>query len=289
MTEVLLEQTLNGVQLGITLFLLASGLTLVLGIMRLVNLAHGSLYMLGAYLAFSVQHVSNSFSLGLVVGAIATGLIGALLERLIFERLYARGYLEQVIVSFGAVMFLDEFVRVVWGPLPLAASIPAPFDGSVEIVAGLFYPVWRLVIIAAGIAISLLLYFIVTKTRLGMMVRAGASDRRMIAALGINIRDLYTAVFAGGAVLAALAGSLAGPLYSVQIGMGEPILVQSLIAIVIGGIGSIRGAAIAAVLVGVADTLGRVFLPAGISQVGIYLFMAAILFWRPRGLFPAHV
>ena len=289
MIAVLLEQALNGLQLGVTLFLLASGLTLVLGIMRLVNLAHGALYMVGAYIAFSIQSASGSFSLGLVVAAAATALIGAVLERLLFERLYERGYLEQVIVSFGAVMFLDELVRVLWGPLPLDAPIPNVFDWSVELLPGLLYPVYRLFIIGVGLLLSVLLYILVTHTRIGMMVRAGASDRGMVSALGINIRDLYTAVFAGGAALAALAGAMAGPIYSVQIGMGEPVLVQSLIAIVIGGIGSIRGAAIAAVLVGISDTLGRVFLPPGISQITIYVFMATILVWRPRGLFPAHV
>jgi branched-chain amino acid transport system permease protein len=289
MIAVLLEQALNGLQLGVTLFLLASGLTLVLGIMRLVNLAHGALYMVGAYIAFSIQSASGSFSLGLLAAAAATALIGAVLERLLFERLYERGYLEQVIVSFGAVMFLDELVRVLWGPLPLDAPIPNVFDWSVELLPGLLYPVYRLFIIGVGLLLSVLLYILVTHTRIGMMVRAGASDRGMVSALGINIRDLYTAVFAGGAALAALAGAMAGPIYSVQIGMGEPVLVQSLIAIVIGGIGSIRGAAIAAVLVGVSDTLGRVFLPPGISQITIYVFMAAILVWRPRGLFPAHV
>ncbi|MDB5405266.1 MAG: Branched-chain amino acid transporter permease [Rhodospirillales bacterium] len=289
MIAVLLEQALNGLQLGVTLFLLASGLTLVLGIMRLVNLAHGSLYMVGAYIAFTIQSASGSFSLGLLAAAAATALIGAVLERLLFERLYQRGYLEQVIVSFGAVMFLDELVRVLWGPLPLKAPMPEVFDWSVELLPGLLYPTYRLAIIAVGMVVSILLYLLVTHTRIGMMVRAGASDRSMISALGVNIRDLYTAVFAGGAALAAIAGTMAGPIYSVQIGMGESVLVQSLIAIVIGGIGSIRGAAIAAVLVGVSDTIGRVFLPPGIAQITVYVFMAAVLVCRPRGLFPAHV
>ncbi len=288
MLAVLLEQTLNGLQLGVTLFLLASGLTLVLGIMRLVNLAHGSLYMIGAYVAFTVQSASGFFSLGIVAAAIATGLLGAVLERVLFGQLYSRGYLEQVIVSFGVTMFLDELVRVTWGPLPLPAEIPALLSGSVELLSGLLYPTYRLFIVSVGLLISILLYIVITHTRLGMIIRAGASDRRMISALGINIRDLYTVVFAGGAALAAVAGAIAGPIYSVQIGMGEPILVQSLIAIVIGGVGSIRGAAVAAVLVGVTDTLGRVFLPPGISQITVYVFMAAVLALRPRGLFPAH-
>jgi len=283
MLPILLEQTLNGLQLGVTLFLLASGLTLVLGIMRLVNLAHGSLYMVGAYVAFTVQPATGSFLLALFAAVIATAILGAVLERFLFEKLYSRGYLEQVIVSFGLIMFLDELVRVVWGPLPLPAAIPDMFEWSIELLPGLLYPSYRLVIIAAGLVVSILLYFLVTHTKLGMMVRAGASDRRMISALGINIRDLYTAVFAGGAALAALAGTMA-----VQIGMGEAILVQSLITIVIGGIGSIRGTAIAAVLVGITDTLGRVFLPPGISQIAIYVFMTIVLVWRPRGLVPAH-
>ena len=269
MFAVLLEQAFNGLQLGVTIFLLASGLTLVLGIMRLVNLAHGSLYMVGAYVAFTVQSATGFFSFGVLAAAVITGLLGAILERLLFGRLYERDYLEQVIVSFGVVMFLDELIRVIWGPLPLPAEIPELFSGRIEIIPGLLYPVYRLVVLAVGIAVSVTLYFVIARTRLG-------------------IRDLYTIVFAGGAMLAALAGAIAGPIYSVQIGMGEPILVQSLIAIVIGGVGSIRGAAVAAVLVGLTDTLGRVLLPAGISQITVYVFLAAILVLRPRGLFPAH-
>ena len=288
MFAVLLEQAFNCLQLGVTIFLMASGLTLVLGIMRLVNLAHGSLYMVGAYVAFTVQSATGFFSFGVLAAAVITGLLGAILERLLFGRLYERDYLEQVIVSFGVVMFLDELIRVIWGPLPLPAEIPELFSGRIEIIPGLLYPVYRLVVLAVGIAVSVTLYFVIARTRLGITIRAGASDRRMIGALGVNIRDLYTIVFAGGAMLAALAGAIAGPIYSVQIGMGEPILVQSLIAIVIGGVGSIRGAAVAAVLVGLTDTLGRVLLPAGISQITVYVFLAAILVLRPRGLFPAH-
>ena len=288
MISVLLEQTLNGLQLGVTLFLVASGLTLVLGIMRLVNLAHGALYMVGAYLAFSVRGSTGSFTLGLLAALFGTALVGAVLERLLFERLYERGYLEQVIVSFGAVMFLDELVRVVWGPLPLDAPIPDLLTASVELMPGLVYPVYRLFIIGVGVIVAVLLYLVVTHTRLGMMIRAGSSDRRMIRALGVNVRALFTIVFAGGAALAALAGTLAGPIYAVQIGMGEPVLVQSLIAIVIGGIGSIRGAAIAAIIVALGDTMGRIFLPGGAAQITVYVIMAAILVWRPRGLLPAH-
>ena len=288
MISVLLEQALNGLQLGVTLFLVASGLTLVLGVMRLVNLAHGSLYMVGAYLAFSVRNGTGSFTLGLVVAMVGTALAGALLERLLFEHLYERSFLDQVIVSFGAVMFLDELVRVVWGPLPLDAPIPEVLSASVELMPGLIYPVYRLFIIGVGLVVSVLLYVVVTHTRLGMTIRAGSSDRRMIKALGVNIRDLFTIVFAGGAALAALAGTLAGPIYAVQIGMGDPVLVQSLIAIVIGGVGSIRGAAIAAVIVGLGDTFGRILLPGNLAQITVYVIMALVLVWRPRGLMPAH-
>ena len=288
MISVLLEQALNGLQLGVTLFLVASGLTLVLGVMRLVNLAHGSLYMVGAYLAFSVRNGTGSFTLGLVVAMVGTALAGALLERLLFEHLYERSFLDQVIVSFGAVMFLDELVRVVWGPLPLDAPIPEVLSASVELMPGLIYPVYRLFIIGVGLVVSVLLYVVVTHTRLGMTIRAGSSDRRMIKALGVNIRDLFTIVFAGGAALAALAGTLAGPIYAVQIGMGDPVLVQSLIAIVIGGVGSIRGAAIAAVIVGLGDTFGRILLPGNLAQITVYVIMALVLLWRPRGLMPAH-
>jgi branched-chain amino acid transport system permease protein len=244
--------------------------------------------MVGAYVAFTVQSASGFFSIGILTAAIATGFLGAVLERTLFGQLYGRGYLEQVIVSFGVIMFLDELVRLTWGPLPLPAEIPTLLNGSVELLPGLLYPIYRLFIVGLGLLISVLLYVVVAHTRLGMIIRAGASDRGMISALGINIRDLYTVVFAGGAMLAAIAGAIAGPIYSVQIGMGEPILVQSLIAIVIGGVGSIRGAAVAAVLVGVTDTLGRVFLPPGISQITVYVFMAAVLALRPRGLFPSH-
>jgi len=270
------------------LFLLSAGLTLVLGIMRFVNLAHGAFYMIGAYLAFTIELQAGSFVIGLLGSLAITALFGCVLERLLIERFYARGYLDQVLLSFGIVFFLNEMVRIIWGQLPLRAPIPDAFAGAVEIIPGMQYPAYRLLIIAVGLLVAFGLYILVARTRLGMLIRAGASDRMMLGALGVNVRRLFTVVFGIGAALAALAGTMAGPIFSVQIGMGEGVLVQALVIIVIGGIGSIRGAAIASVLVGIMDTSGRIVLPPAIAQISIYLLMAAVLFWRPRGLFPAH-
>jgi branched-chain amino acid transport system permease protein len=244
--------------------------------------------MIGAYAAFTVQLYSGSFFLGLVGSLIATALFGCLVERLLIGRLYARSYLDQVLFCFGLILFLNEMVRMIWGSAPLRASVPPPFQGAVEILPGLEYPAFRLLVIAVGVVVAVGLYVLVVRTRLGMLIRAGASDRMMIGALGINIRRLFTIVFGLGAALAALAGTMAGPLFSVQIGMGEGILIEALVVIVIGGVGSVRGAAVAALLVGIIDTSGRVLFPPAIAQVTIYVLMAAVLFWRPRGLFPAH-
>jgi branched-chain amino acid transport system permease protein len=297
------EQCLNGLQLGVMLFLMAAGLTLVFGIMNLVNLAHGSLYMVGAYLATAVFNWSGSFLLGVLFALPATLAIGMLVEVVALRRLYERDHLDQVLATFGLILFFNEAVAIVWGRTALFTRVPRALAGHIMVLPGVSYPTYRAVIILVGLAVALLLYLLVSRTRLGMLIRAGASNRTMVAALGVNIRLLYTLVFGFGAALAALGGLMAGPIYNVQPGMGEEILIQVLVVIVIGGIGSIRGALVGAVVVGMVDTLGRAFLkpllstmlgPIAAQSAGpalasmlIYLLMAAVLFFRPQGLFPA--
>ena len=286
------------------LFLLAAGLTLILGIMNLVNLAHGSLYMVGAFVAASVARLTDSFLLGLLAALPVTALVGMLVEVVVLRRLYARGHLDQVLATFGLILFFNELVRILWGPRALFLDVPAWLSGTVEIIPGAPYPAYRLAIIAVGLAVALFLYLLTTRTRLGMLIRAGANNREMVAALGIDINRFYTLVFGLGAMLAALAGVMAGPIYAVEVGMGEDILILTFVVIVIGGIGSTRGALMGALLVGMVDTLGRAFLPtmlkafmepatadgvgASLASMAIYILMAVILVWRPRGLFPAH-
>src|SRR5688572_21160046 len=297
------EQVLNGLQLGVMLFLVAAGLTLVFGIMNLVNLAHGSLYMLGAYLAVAFLTWTGSFAASVVLALLATLVIGMLVEVVALRTLYARDHLDQVLATFGLILFFNEAVAIVWGRAALFATVPPALGGFVEILPRLRYPVHRGVIILVGLAVALLLYVVVTHTRLGMLIRAGASNRTMVAALGVNIRLLYTVVFGFGAALAALGGLMAGPIYTVQPGMGEELLIEVLVVIVIGGIGSIRGALVGAVVVGMVDTLGRAFLkpmlatiisPTAADSAGpalasmlIYILMVAVLYFRPQGLFPA--
>ncbi len=299
-----LEQSLNGLQFGLMLFLLAAGLTLVFGIMDMINLAHGSLYMLGAYLIATVTSASGSFWLGLALGIAATAAIGALLELTVLRRLYQRDHLSQVLGTFAILLISNESVRMIWGSQPIALNPPQALAGPVELWPGFHYPAYRLFIIGVGLAVALLLYLLVTRTRYGMQVRAGASNREMALAMGVDVRRLFTAVFALGAALCALAGGLLGPLLAVQVGMGESILILAFVVIVIGGIGSIRGALLGALLVGVVDTAGRALLPAlmarllsseaaasagaALASVLIYLLMACVLFLRPQGLFPAR-
>ncbi|SDR49001.1 amino acid/amide ABC transporter membrane protein 1, HAAT family [Rhizobiales bacterium GAS191] len=283
-----LEQSLNGVQLGVMLFLVAAGLTLVFGIMNFINLAHGALYMLGAYFAVTAQTLTGSFLLALAFALPATALVGVAVEMTTLRRLYARSHLDQVLCSFGLIMFANAAVRFIFGPLPKRAALPPLLAGTVEIIPGAPYPAFRLAIILVGLAVAAFLFVLVTRTRLGMLIRAGASDRDMAAALGIDIKRLFTWVFALGAALAALAGAMAGPLLAVQVGMGDSILILTLVVIVIGGVGSIRGAVVAALLVGLIDTFGRVLLPPALADIGIYVLMAMVLAFRPRGLFPAH-
>jgi branched-chain amino acid transport system permease protein len=283
-----LVQGLNGMQLGVMLFLMASGLTLIFGVMNLLNLAHGSTYMLGAYLAAWLQLRTGSFLLALVLALPATFLIGALIEVVAMRRLYARDHLDQVLVTFALILCFNELVRMLWGPQALFMSLPDGLSGYVAILPGVVYPAYRLMIIGAGLLVALLLYVMIMKTRLGMLIRAGASHREMVGALGVNIKLLYTVLFGIGSALAGLAGMLAGPILSIESGMGDPVLILALVVIVIGGLGSIRGALLASIMVGVADTFGRILLPPALASMVIYLLMAAILSRRPQGLFSAN-
>ena len=255
--------------------------------MNFINLAHGTLYMIGAFFAVTVQLLTGSYLLALIVGIAGTAVVGLAIEWLIAQPLYERDHLDQVLCTFGIILFLNELARVIWGAAPLRMDVPGFLDGSVNL-GGISYPTYRLMIIAVSALVALGLHLVITRTRLGMLIRAGAADRLMIVGLGVNIQFLYELVFAAGAALAALAGILAAPIYTVQTGMGDHILILTLVVIVIGGIGSVHGALIASLLVGVVDTIGRVTLPAGFGNILIYVPMAMILFWRPRGLFPAH-
>jgi len=296
-------QLLNGFQLGILLFLLSAGLTLVLGIMNFVNLAHGSLYMMGAYFAAATFGATGSFIAAAVVSIPATLVLGLVLERLVLSKLYARDHLYQVLATFGLILILNEVVRYFWGTASIFMNVPDALSGTVNLF-GLPYPSYRFVIIAVGLLVGASLYFVIHKTRVGMLIRAGASDATMVSALGVNIRLVNSMVFGVGAALAGLAGLMAGPILSVQPGMGEPILILTLVVIVTGGIGSIRGAFYGALIVGIVDTIGRAFLPTllreifersvaqaagpAIASMLIYLLMAAVLAVRPQGLFPVR-
>jgi branched-chain amino acid transport system permease protein len=299
--DYLLLQMLNGVQLGLLMFLLAAGLTLTFGIMDLVNLAHGSLYMMGAYIAWTLIGWTDSFVLGALLALPATFLLGVVVEATVMRRLYGRDHLDQVLATFGLILFFNELVRAVWGPAGKSIAVPAFLARTVEILPGVPYPAYRFAIIVTGAAVAALLAWLVARTRLGMLIRAGASNRRMIGALGVNIELLFSLVFGLGAVFAGLAGLMAAPLSSVKIGMGDDILIVAFVIIVIGGIGSIKGAFVAAMVVGQIDIIGRAFLPdllktflsnsaassaaPAISQVLVYIVMAGVLVWRPTGLF----
>jgi branched-chain amino acid transport system permease protein len=302
--SLILVQGLNGLQLGVMLFLMAAGLTLVFGIMDLINLAHGSLYMIGAYLTATFAAYFDSFVLGLLLAVPATAAIGALLEISALRTLYARDHLDQVLATFGLILFFNALVRIVWGPSAVFLSPPEFLAGQVSILPGVTYPAIRLAIIVVGLAVALGLWLLIARTRLGKQIRAGASNREVAGALGIDIRRTFTIVFALGAGLAALAGGMAGSILAVQVGMGEQILILTFVVIVIGGLGSVKGALIGALLVGMADTLGRVLLPelfglmfrpsvadgvgGAVGSMVIYLLMAGVLLLRPRGLFGAR-
>lgn len=296
----LAEQVLNGLQLGVMLFLVAAGLTLVFGVMGLINLAHGSLYMVGAFAAAWVSKASGSFALGIMASILAAGLAGLIAELVVMRRLYRRDHLDQVLATFALILVFSEGTRWLFGAFPLFLDKPALLSGPITLPGGIRYPLYRLLLILVGIIVAVGLYLLVERTRTGMRIRAGQSDREMVAALGIDINRLYTLVFALGAALAGLAGSLVGALQSVQVGMGEPMLILAFVVIVIGGIGSIRGAFVGALLVGLTDTLGRALLPrfidsllpsettsygAILASLLIYLLMAIVLIIRPNGLF----
>ena len=303
-TTLLIVQILNGLQLGVLLFLIAAGLTLVFGVMDFINLAHGVQYMLGAYLAVMFHGLTGNFLAALVLALTAALAFGLLLEFAVFRHLYDRDHLDQVIATFGIILFLNQGVKLVWGAAPLSLPIPDAFSGAVVLMPGLLYPVWRLVIIASGLATAVLLYALIRFTRVGMLVRAGATDAAMVSALGVDIRRLFMIVFGFGTMLAGFAGVMIAPILSVEPGMGDTILILAFVVIVIGGIGSIRGAFLAAMMVGLVDTLGRSFAvdilrlvmaPSPARTVGpaiasmlTYLLMAIVLYVRPAGLFPAR-
>lgn len=286
------------------LFLMASGMTLVFGIMNLINLAHGSLFMVGAYLCATVFQQTGSFLLGLLAALVGTGIVGIAVEVIALRTLYRRDHLDQVLATFGLILFFNELIKIVWGPRALFLDVPAALSGTIEIIPGAPYPAFRLAIIAVGIVIAIFLYLLITRTRLGMLIRASSTNREMVGALGVNVKLLYTLVFGLGALLAGLAGAMAGPLIAVEVGMGEDILILTFVVIVIGGIGSIRGALVGAILVGLIDTLGRAFLPtlfklfmepatadgvgASLASMTIYILMALVLALKPRGLLLAH-
>ncbi|SMO77340.1 amino acid/amide ABC transporter membrane protein 1, HAAT family [Thalassovita litoralis] len=297
----LIEQILNGLQSGVMLFLMAAGLTLVFGVMGLINLAHGSLYMVGAFAAAGAAAATGSFVVALVAALAAAAAAGALIEMLVIRRLYERDHLDQVLATFALILILSEGTRWLFGSFPLYLDVPDWLSGSVTLPGGIQYPLYRLAIIVVGLAVAAGLFGLISRTRLGIRIRAGEADREMIAALGVDISKLYTMVFALGAALAGLAGALVGAIQSVQVGMGEPVLILAFVVIVIGGIGSIKGAFIGALLVGLTETLGGVLLPqlfglfmdpsaattvgASLASMAIYILMAVVLIWRPSGLF----
>ncbi len=299
-----LEQTLNGIQFGVMLFLLASGLTLIFGVMRIINLAHGAFYMIGAYGAALVGERTGSYALAALAGLAAAGLAGLTIEFVVIRRLYARDHVQQVLATFGVILLINEGTTILFGRQPLYLPMPPVLSGTVQIVPGVPYPAYRLAIIVAGLLVAIGLSLFINRTRIGMLVRAGSTHREMVRALGVNIRLLYTLVFGLGALLAGLGGLLAAPLLAVQVGMGEQILILTFVVVVIGGVGSIRGAFAGAMLVGITDTLLRAFLPmllqrvmtiseadalgGGLSSMGIYLLMALVLLIRPQGLIRAQ-
>jgi branched-chain amino acid transport system permease protein len=300
----LIEQVLNGLQYGVMLFLMAAGLTLVFGVMGLINLAHGSLYMVGAFAAAAVAGATGSFLLALAAALAAAAAAGAIVELTVIRRLYDRDHLDQVLATFALILIFSEGTRYLFGSFPLYLEIPSYLSGPMSLPGGIFYPKYRLALIGAGLLVSLGLYLLIARTRLGVRIRAGAQDREMIAALGVDISKLYTLVFALGAALAGLAGALVGAIQSVQVGMGEPVLIVAFVVIVIGGIGSVKGAFVGALMVGLTDRLGGLFMPAifglfmdgsaaqatgsALASMLIYILMAGVLIWRPQGLYGAR-
>ena len=297
MSTLLIEQILNGLQLGVMLFLMAAGLTLVFGVMGLINLAHGSLYMIGAFAAASVAASTGFYLLGLAAALLAAAIAGVVIEVLVIRRLYARDHLDQVLATFAVILVASEGTRMAFGSFPLYLDVPGALAGPVTLPGGIEYPAFRLALIGVGLAVALGLHLLVTRTRVGIRIQAGASDREMVSALGVDVSSLYTVVFALGAALAGLAGALVGTLQSVEVGMGEPVLITAFVVVVIGGIGSVTGALVGAVLVGLVQTLGAFLLPRWseaafgtaepgviLASMAIYVLMAAVLLVRPRGL-----
>ncbi|MEP5729461.1 MAG: branched-chain amino acid ABC transporter permease [Sulfitobacter sp.] len=299
----LIEQILNGLQFGVMLFLMAAGLTLIFGVMGLINLAHGSLYMVGAFAAAAVAGWTGNFLLALMASLIAAAIMGAIIELTVIRRLYDRDHLDQVLATFALILILSEATRWAFGSFPLFLNIPDMLKGTVTLPGGIQYSLYRLTIIFIGLAVAAGLFLLISKTRVGMRIRAGENDREMIAALGVDISVLYTMVFALGAALAGLSGALVGAIQSVEVGMGEPVLILAFVVIVIGGIGSIKGALAGAILVGLTDTLGRTLLPvifgafmdasaattvgSALASMLIYILMAGVLLFKPTGLFGA--
>ena len=279
-----LIQLLNSVQYGLLLFMLAAGLTLIFGIMGVVNLAHGSFYMLGAYLAWSLSVYFGSLSLAIFSGAVLSVIFGLALEWLLFRHFYQRDHLDQVLLTFGLIYIFEEVRSIIWGDDVHGVTIPALLSASIPLTENLSYPVYRLFMSGVCIALAIGLYLLISKTRLGMKIRAGAFNRDMAGALGINIKLIHAVVFALGVTLAAVAGMLAAPVASVYPNMGSQVLIMCFVVVVIGGIGSVRGALIAALLVGLVDTFGKVLLPQ-VAGMLVYMLMAAVLLWKPEGLF----
>jgi branched-chain amino acid transport system permease protein len=292
----LIEQLFNGVQFGMMLFLMAVGVTLVFGIMRIINLAHGSLFMIGGYFLMAALGWTQSYVFAVPLAFILAALLAIVLEMLVLRPLYRRGPLDQVLATFGLTLFFNELVTVIWGREPIPLMVPPLLSGSIEIIPGSGYPVYRLAITGVAIVAGLLLYLLVTRTRVGALIRAGSDNREIVAALGINISLLYTLVFALSAMLAALAGIMMGPLLSVEPGAGDPILITTLVVVVIGGLGSMRGALAGALIVGIFDTLSRVLIPivletnatSALVNMAIYVLMAIVLLFSRTGLFAAH-
>ena len=298
----LIEQLLNGLQFGVFLFLVSAGLTLIFGIMGVINLAHGSLYMVGAYATAIGMQWTGSFWWGLLMALPAAAFTGWLVELVIIRQLYRRDHLDQVLATFGLILFLNELTTICFGRAPLFLSLPETLSISVEILPGLLYPLYRLLIIVTGLLLAFFLYLLISHTRAGMLLRAGTTHREMVEALGVNLTLLNTGLFVLGALLAGFAGALAGPLISVEVGMGENVLILCFVCIVIGGLGSIRGALFGALLIGMVDTLGRAFLASGLrlilpldfadsigaalSSMSVYLLMALVLIFRPQGILP---
>ena len=299
------EQILNGLQLGVMLFLMSAGLTLIFGVMGLINLAHGSLYMVGAFAAAAIAGLTGSFLLALLAALTAAAIAGAIVEMVVIRQLYNRDHLDQVLATFALILIFSEGTRWIFGSFPLYLDIPSYLQGSVYLPAGIQYPLYRITLILIGIVVAIVLGLMINKTRIGIRIRAGENDREMIAALGVDISKLYTIVFALGAALAGLAGALVGAIQSVEVGMGEPVLILAFVVIVIGGIGSIKGAMVGSVLVGLTDTLGGVFFPqvlqlfmdistatslgSSIASMAIYILMGVVLIWRPTGLYGSRL